>query len=122
MPAQRPRASFEPIPPDGRTLSSEPGGRVSPAPAPPPALLAAASADELDFVVSDDVAPPAVGRCRASGKANLDEDVGECSTEATPAVGDCATAVCAGSAVDAAVTGVVLALEAEAFLLITGEA
>ena len=76
---------LDPIPEESGTLRSEPRLRTLFG-----LLLAAdaASAEELDLWARADETLAAVGRCRARGKANLDEDVGECSTEATPAGGD----------------------------------
>ena len=114
---------FEPIPDAGGTVRSAPSGRLSTLFGLALAALAEASADELDLVASDEE-PPAVGRWRASGKANRDEDVGECSTDATPGGGDdVATAAWAGSAADVVVVDdLAPEPEAEGFLLMTGEA
>ena len=86
-------------------------------------VFADARAEELDLVASDEDVPD-VGRWRASGKANRDEDVGECSTDATPGGGDwIAIEACAGSAAEVVVVVVEpLPPVAEGFLLMTGEA
>lgn len=52
------------------------------------ALTDAARAEELDLCAKEDETLATVGTWRARGNANLEEDVGECSTEATPAGGD----------------------------------
>lgn len=60
-------------------------------------LAVSGSVDGLEDVTSEEWPPPWLlllmldaGRWRASGKANLDEEVGECSGEATPGRGDSA--------------------------------
>lgn len=117
---------------DGGTARSDPSDRFKMLFGLAVAFCGDESADGPDFEGIEVPTPPLllpmleVGMWRASGNANREEKVGECSTEATPGGGDwTAAAECACALEGKAV--VVFSLmsvpeDAEGFLLMTGEA